>query len=82
VSKKAKLSNGEKGQILKENLPKYIKILLKYHKMLYVLLTFCQNRPKKIQFSSGLKKAKKRPNGQIISRKLYQKRPNKAVFAF
>jgi hypothetical protein len=31
--------------------------------MLYVLLKFSQNRPKKILFSSRLKK---RPNGQII----------------
>ncbi len=31
----------------KENFPKYIKYILKYHKMLYVLLKFCQNRSKK-----------------------------------
>jgi hypothetical protein len=29
-------------------------------------LKFNQNRPKKILFPSGLKKAKKRPNSQII----------------
>jgi hypothetical protein len=59
-TKKAKLSYGEKGQIFKKNLPKYAKKKLKYHKVLYVLLKFSQNKLKKIFFSSGLKK------GQII----------------
>ncbi len=49
-----------KGQILKENLPKYIKQILKYHKMLYVLLKFCQNMPKKILFFSRLKKGQEK----------------------
>jgi hypothetical protein len=65
-SQMVKKAKTNKGQILKENLQKYIKIFLKYHKMLYVLLKFCQNRPKKILFSSRLKKAKIRPNGQIL----------------
>jgi hypothetical protein len=59
-------------------LRKFTKLILKYHKMLYVLLKFSQNRPKKILFSSRLKKAKKkakRPN-HFICRKLFQKRPN------
>ncbi len=51
---------------------------LKYHKMLDVSLKFSQNRPKKILFSSGLKKGQEKaiwPN-YFISRKLFQKRPN------
>jgi hypothetical protein len=38
-----------------------MKQFLDFHKTLHVLLEFCQNRPKKILFSSRLKK------GQIIS---------------
>jgi len=52
--------------------------------MLYVLLKFSQNRPKKILFSSRLKKGQEKakwPN-HFISRKLFQKRPNKADLAF
>jgi hypothetical protein len=55
-----------------------ISNFLKYHKMLYVLLKFIQNRPKKIPFSSRLKKSQEKakcPN-HFISRKLFQKRPN------
>jgi hypothetical protein len=55
-----------KGQILKENLPKYIKKILKYHKMLYFLSKFCQNRPKKTLFNSRLKKGQEKALGQII----------------
>ncbi len=46
--------------------------------LLYVLLKFCQNWPKKILFSSRLKKGQEKakwPN-HFISRKLFQKRPN------
>jgi hypothetical protein len=49
-----------KGQIFKEKLPKYIKEILKYHKMLYVLLKFNQNMSKKILFSSKLKKGQEK----------------------
>jgi hypothetical protein len=46
--------------------------------MLDVLLKFSQNMPKKILFSSRLKKGQEKakwPN-LFISRKLFQKRPN------
>jgi hypothetical protein len=46
--------------------------------MLDVWLKFSQNRPKKILFSSRLKKGQEKakwPN-LFISRKLFQKRPN------
>jgi hypothetical protein len=46
--------------------------------MFNALLKFNQNRPKKILFSSRLKKGQEKakwPN-QYISRKLFQKRPN------
>jgi hypothetical protein len=50
---------------------------LKYFKIsIYVLLKFSYNRLKKIIFSSRLKK------NHFISRKLFQKRPNKADLAF
>ncbi len=39
---------------------------MKYPKMLYVLHKFCQNRTKRYYFLQDWKKAKKRPNGQII----------------
>jgi hypothetical protein len=46
--------------------------------MLYVLLKFCKNGPKKILFSLRSKKRPKKskwPN-HFFSRKLFQKRPN------
>jgi hypothetical protein len=60
------LKRPNKGRIFQENLPKYIKKILKYPKMLYVLHTFCQNRKKRYYFHQDCRKAKKRPNGQII----------------
>jgi hypothetical protein len=40
----------KEGQILPKNLLKYIKQILEFHKMLYILRIFCQNMPKKILF--------------------------------
>ena len=78
------ISSFKKGQIFKENLLKYIIKFLKYHKVLYDLLKFSQNRLKKILFSSRLKKGQEKPKwpNHFISRKLFQKRPNKADLAF
>ncbi len=81
------ISSFKKGPILKwwkrPNFKrKFTKIyqifFLKYHKMMYVLLKFSQNRPKKILFSSWLKKSQEKAKwtNHFISRKLFQKRPN------
>jgi hypothetical protein len=51
---------------------------------MYFLLKFNQNRPKNILFSLRLKKGQEKvkwPN-HFISRKLFQKRPNKDDSAF
>ncbi len=52
--------------------------------MLYVLLKFSQTWPKKILFSSRLKKGQEEAKwlNHIISRKMFQKRTNKADLAF
>ncbi len=75
---KAKFSNDKKGQIKPNFLrkfTKFIKLNLKYHQMLYVLLKFSQNRPKKILFSLRLKKGQEKAKwlNHFISRKLFQK---------
>ncbi len=51
---------------------------------MYDLLKFNQNRPKNILFSLRLKKGQEKvkwPN-HFISKKIFQKRPNKADLAF
>ncbi len=65
--KKAKFSKKIYQNISKKN--------LKYPKVLYILLTFSQNRLKKILFSSRFKKGQEKAKWQnhFISRKLFQK---------